>query len=277
MHGINIGTFYSGSSFMHKLAAQTKIVSLLFFIAAAVCTESLIGFAVLSIPVVFSIAFSRTPPRLLFYGLKNTLTFLCLIFILNSLFYGGNGNLWSFGIIHITKDGIVQGLRIVCRITHIVIVSSVINTTTAPKKISDALCRLLFPLRFFKIPIETFALMINIAVQFIPVISAETEKIINAQKMRLSFSDTKPGFCTTKHMLRSQNVLQRKNILPLILPVFLAAFQRADELAIAMEARGYRGERKRKIPPEKKHLCDYVVMTGSALFCFTAMLFFRAA
>ena len=119
--------------------------------------------------------------------------------------------------------------------------------------------------------------MINIAVQFIPVISAETEKIISAQKMRLSFSDTKPGDCATKHMLRSQNVLQRKNILPLILPVFLAAFQRADELAIAMEARGYRGERKRKIPREKKRLCDYAVMAGAALFCFIAMLFFKAA
>ena len=277
MHGINIGTFYSGSSFMHGLAAQTKIVSLLFFIAAEVCTQNIMGFVILSIPVFFSIVLSNTPPRLLFYGLKNTLMFLCLIFILNTLFYGGNGSLWSFGIIHITKDGIVQGLRIVCRIIHIVIVSSVINTTTAPKKISDALCCLLFPLRFFKIPIETFALMINIAVQFIPVISAETEKIISAQKMRLSFSDTKPDDCVTKHMLRSQNVLQRKNILPLILPVFLAAFQRADELAIAMDARGYRGERKRKIPPEKKRLCDYAVMAGAALFCFIAMLFFKAA
>lgn len=277
MQRINIGTFYSGSSFMHGLAAQTKIVSLLFFIAAEVCTQNLTGFVILSVPVFFSIVLSNTPLRLLFCGLKNTLIFLCVIFILNSLFYGTSGSLWSFGIIHITKDGIVQGLRIVCRIIHIVIASSIINATTAPKKISDALCRLLYPLRFFKIPIETFALMINIAVQFIPVILAETEKIISAQKMRGAFSDKKALLYGAKHRFRLHNVLQGKNILPLILPVFLAAFQRADELAIAMEARGYRGERKRKIPREKKGLYDYAVMTSSALFCFAAMFFFRAA
>lgn len=271
MQSINIGTFYSGSSFMHGLAAQTKIVSLIFFITAEVCTQNLTGFVILSIPVFFSILLSHTPPRFLFCGLKNTLIFLCVIFILNTLFYGGNGSLWSFGIIHITKDGITQGLRIVCRIIHIVIVSSIVTATTAPKKISDAFCRLLLPLRFFKIPIETFALMINIAVQFIPVISAETEKIINAQKMRGSFSDKKTPFYGAKHIFHPQNIL------PLVLPVFLAAFQRADELAIAMEARGYRGERKRKIPHEKKCLYDYAFMAGSALFCFTAMLFFKAS
>ncbi|MGP1587864.1 MAG: energy-coupling factor transporter transmembrane component T family protein [Treponemataceae bacterium] len=262
MNYVHIGTFYGGNSFVHKLTAQTKIIFEILFIVSAVCTKTLIGFAVLLIPIFILIFLSNTSVKLLLKSLKNILIFLCMIFVLNALFFGGNRTIWHFGIINITQDGILQGLKISCRIIDIVLLSLIIHTTTAPKKITDAFCRFLYPLRIFKIPIETFALMINIAVQFIPIILDEAEKIIRAQKIRTEFSYKK---------IFSYNA---KNVIPLILPVFLASFQRADELATAMESRGYKGERNRKIPSEKKSVYDYVVMIFSLMFCTIAVLFF---
>lgn len=232
---ITLGQFFPGSSVIHKLDPRTKIILATFFIAAVFCANNPVAFALLALVTFILVCISRISPRIILKSIKPIVFILIFTAVINIFMTAGEGEpLISWWIINIYTEGIVRAILMVVRVVLLIVGTSILLTyTTSPISLTDGIESLLSPLKKIGVPVHTFAMMMSIALRFIPTLIEETEKIMNAQKSR--------GADFT-----SGSLIQRaKALIPILIPLFVSSFKRAEELATAMECRCYRGDNNR--------------------------------
>lgn len=255
---VTIGQFFPGKSAVHRLDPRVKLVLVLAMIVALFMADGVISYAIMIGFLLAVIKISKIPLKMVVKGLKPILFILCFTAILN-LFYTPGDYIWQWGFLHISKQGIFVAIKMVLRIMLLIIGTSMLTYTTSPIQLTDGLERLLSPLKRFHAPVHELSMMMSIALRFIPTLIEETEKIISAQKAR--GADFESG-----------NIIERaKAMVPILVPLFISAFRRADELAVAMECRLYRGDVGRtRMKQLKVTGLDYVAITISAVFFVSA-------
>ena len=225
---ITLGQYFPGDTVVHRLDPRTKLLMVIVYIVALFLAKWVISYAVMLAFLVTAVALSRIRPRALFKGLKPLLFIIIFTAIIN-VFYTKGDVLVQFWIFKITREGLVNAGFLVLRIVMLVTGTFLLTYTTSPIALTDGLESLLSPLKAIHFPVHELALMMSIALRFIPTLIEETDKIISAQKAR--GADFETG-----------NLFHRaKTLVPILVPLFISAFRRADELATAMECRCYRG------------------------------------
>ena len=225
---ITLGQFMPGHSFIHRLDARSKIVLLVGFIVFIFLAGNYISLMLITMASLLVILSTKISFRMYLKSMKVILFVVVLTGILN-LFYGSGNVLCEWWIFKITEGGINNAVFVIVRIAVLVMISSVLTFTTSPTDLTDAMERLLKPLSVFHIKVHEIAMMMTIALRFIPVLLEETDKIMNAQKAR--GVDMEIG-----------NIFKRvKALIPVLIPLFVSSFRRANDLAMAMECRCYNG------------------------------------
>ena len=226
---ITLGQYFPGNSVIHRLDPRTKLIALIFYIVALFSAGSWLSYGVVFAFLVICIILSKIPPKAIIRGMKPLVLVLVFTGILNLLFTGGERVLVSFWRITITLEGVVRAFFMVIRILMLISGTFLLTYTTSPISLTDGLESLLKPLKKLRLPVHELAMMMCIALRFIPTLIEETDKIISAQKAR--GADFETG-----------GLIQRaKALVPILVPLFISAFRRADELATAMECRCYQG------------------------------------
>jgi len=231
---VAFGQYCEGDSLLHRLDPRAKIIMSLLYIVDVFLAKNVFAFALLTAFAVFLIALSGIKPKIILRGLKPVLFIMIFTAVINLFWYQGTTELVHFWIITIYLEGIYNAVLIVLRVVLLIAGTSVILTyTTTPLSLTDGLESLLSPLAKIKVPVHEFSLMMTIALRFIPTLVEETGKIMDAQKARgASFSE-------------GSLVKRAKALIPVLVPLFASSFRRADELAVAMECRCYRGGKGR--------------------------------
>lgn len=225
---ITIGQYIPGQSLVHNLDPRTKILSAVIFMIALFTVKSPLGYISMGVFTFFVIWLSQIPLHYLLRGLKPVLIIIVFTVTLH-LFLTPGTEIFKWGIFKITLEGVRQGVFMGLRLIFLVFITSLLTLTTSPISLTDGLEYLLSPGRRIGLPAHELAMMMSIALRFIPTLLEETEKIMKAQMAR--GADFESG-----------NLWRRaKNMVPLLVPLFVSAFRRADDLAMAMEARCYRG------------------------------------
>ena len=252
---ITIGQYYPGNSVIHRLDPRMKLVLTLGFIVSFFVCKNFFSLGAGLLIVAVTVALSKVPSKMIFKSIKPLIVILLFTAVLN-VFYNKGGNvLLSFWRITITDKGIYIALFTAIRIIMLVVVSSLLTYTTTPTMLTDALERLLSPLKVFKVPVHTLAMIMTLALRFIPVLIEEIERIMNAQKAR--GADLESGGL----------VKRAKALIPILIPLFVSAFRRAYELAFAMECRCYTGgEGRTRMKQMKLALRDFVSLAVFVLF-----------
>lgn len=226
---ITLGQFFPGNSFVHRLDPRTKLLFLVVYIVALFVASNWISYAVVFLFLALSIAISKIPLKAIVRGMKPLVFILIFTGILNVFFTTGSKPLVSWWIIKIYPEGIVRAVFMILRILMLITGTFLLTYTTSPIALTDGLESLLGPLKKIKVPVHELAMMMCIALRFIPTLIEETDKIMSAQKAR--GADFESG-----------KLMQRvKALVPILVPLFISAFRRADELATAMECRCYQG------------------------------------
>ncbi len=262
---ITLGQYFPGNSLIHRLDPRMKIILLLLYMVVLFMASGWVAYLLLTAVTVFLMLLSRIPVKLYLRGLRPLLIIICFTALLN-IFYTSGEVLVQFWVFKITKEGLFNAAYMILRILMLVIATSMLTYTTSPIVLTGGLESLLSPLRVLRIPVHEFSMMMTMALRFIPTLLEETDKIISAQKAR--GADFESG-----------NLIRRvKALTPVLIPLFVSAFRRAEELATAMECRGYTGEGKNRSRFVQYRLClrDYasllfVVGLGAAVF-FTDFL-----
>lgn len=257
MKNIALGQYYPSDSIIHRLDPRGKIILAIAYIVSSFLCKNILSFALLLLSSVLLIVISKIPLRVVFKALKAIIFIMIFTAILNIFWSSGEGEpLVSFWVIKIYESGLYNAAFIVIRIMAMIIGSSIFLTyTTTPIQLTDGIEQLLSPLKKIKVPVHEFAMMMTIALRFIPTIVEETEKIMNAQKAR--------GADFT-----SGSVIKRaKALIPVLIPLFISAFRRAGDLAVAMTCRCYRGgEGRTRLNVLKFKFRDVVWMLLMAAF-----------
>ena len=230
MKSIALGQYYPASSVVHRIDPRAKVILATLYIICSFLCKNILSFAALIVSAVVLILLSRIPLRIVFQSLKPLIVILLFTVIINIFWTSGDTLLFEWRFIHIYLEGVMQAIFMIVRILILIIGTSMLLTyTTTPIALTDALERLLGPLKKLHVPVHEFAMMMTIALRFIPTLVDETEKIMSAQKARgTDFS--------------SGSLLRRaRALIPILIPLFVSAFRRAEELATAMECRCYRG------------------------------------
>ena len=248
---ITIGQYYPVNSVLHRLDPRVKLVSTMIYIVSLFVFDSPWGYAVAGLFLAGMIVISKVPFKFMVKGLKPIVMILLITLFFNLIFTPGEV-LWSFWIIQITKEGVALAAKMGIRLIFLIIGASIMTLTTTPNQLTDGLERLLRPLNKINIPVHDIAMMMSIALRFIPILLEETDKIMKAQIAR--GADFESG-----------NVIKKaKAMVPLLVPLFISAFRRANDLAMAMEARCYRGgEHRTKMKPlvyKKQDYMAYLVL-----------------
>jgi len=230
MKDIAFGQYCEGSSLLHRLDPRVKIVISVLFIVVIFLAKSVFSFILITAFTAGLVVLSRISPKIVLRGLKPLTFIIIFTAVINIFWMTGDTLLFEFGFIHIYLEGIVNAVLIVLRIMLLLVsVSMFLTYTTTPIALTDGLEQLLSPLKKLHLPVHEFSMMMTIALRFIPTLMEETEKIMNAQKAR--GADFSEG-----------NIIQRaKALIPILIPLFISSFRRADELATAMECRCYTG------------------------------------
>ncbi len=230
---ITMGQYYPSDSVIHRLDPRMKILLTVLMIVAVFMVHTLVGYAVILAFVYMTTRLAKIPFRLLMKGLKPLRFILILTFLLNLFFSNGAKVLLHWGIITITAEGLNQAVHYSLRLMFLVIGTSLLTLTTSPVSLADGLELILSPLKKIHFPAHELAMMMTIALRFIPTLLEETDKIMKAQMAR--GADFESG-----------NLFKRaKAMVPLLVPLFVSAFRRAGDLAMAMEARCYHGGENR--------------------------------
>jgi len=233
MTRIAIGQYYPSNSVVHRIDPRFKLLGTIFYITALFFVNNFIGYAVAALFIFLLIKLSKVPVLFLFRGLRAIMFILCFAVILNLFMTPGETVLFSLWIITITREGVLMAAQMAARLVLLITGSSILTLTTSPIQLTDGLESLLKPLKVIRVPAHDIAMMMTIALRFIPTLAEEMDKIMKAQKARGADLDT-------------GGLLKRaKSLLPILVPLFVSAFKRADELATAMEARCYRGDLNR--------------------------------
>jgi len=229
---ITIGQYFPGDTFVHKLDPRVKILISIMFIVSLFFIKDFYVYLFIFGFILFSIILSKIPIRFVLKGLKPLMFIIIITFVINVFLTKGEV-LYTIGPLTVTKEGLSQAVFMALRLIFLITGTSLLTLTTSPISLTDGIERLLSPFKKIGLPAHELAMMMTIALRFIPTLLEETDKIMKAQMAR--GADFESG-----------NVINRaKNLVPLLVPLFVNAFRRADELAIAMEARCYRGGENR--------------------------------
>ena len=226
---ITLGQYFPGKSAIHRLDPRTKLLMLVFYIVALFLASGWISYAVMLAFLVTVIAISRIPPKSFLKGMRPLVFILVFTGILNLFLTAGETVLMKFWVITITLEGVERAVMMLLRILMLVTGTFLLTYTTSPIALTDGLESLLGPLKKLHLPVHELSMMMCIALRFIPTLIEETDKIMSAQKARGA------DFESGKLMERV------RALIPILVPLFISAFRRADELATAMECRCYRG------------------------------------
>lgn len=254
---ITLGQFFPGNSLLHRTDARFKILILIAFLVAVIAAKSAWSFLGVVVFTVALVVLSRIPVKTVLGNMKPLIFILVFTAMLNVFFYKGDTLLVKWGVITIYKEGLIYAGFMMLRLVCLVCGSFVILTyTTSPFDMTDAIEKLLAPLKLMHVPVHAFAMMMTIALRFIPTLMEETDKIMCAQKAR--GADMESG-----------SLLKRaKALIPILIPLFVSAFRRADELAEAMECRLYRGgEGRTRMKVMKSRFSDWAFLTVTTAFC----------
>jgi energy-coupling factor transport system permease protein len=227
---ITFGQYCEGNSLIHRLDPRAKIILAILYIAVIFLAKSVTAFALLIVSALVLVGLTKLSPVMILRGMRPLLFIIVFTAVINIFWMTGDVLLLSLGPIKIYLEGIINAVLIILRIVLLIVATSVFLTyTTTPLALTDGLEQLLAPLKKLHVPVHEFSMMMTIALRFIPTLIDETQKIMNAQKAR--GADFSTG-----------SLLQRaKALIPILIPLFISAFRRADELATAMECRCYTG------------------------------------
>ena len=247
---ITLGQYFPGDTVAHRLDPRTKLLLVVLYIVGLFCADSVLTYAIMAAAFVLCARVSKVGAKALVRGLKPVLVIILFTGVLN-LFFTPGDYLWQFGFLHISRQGLFMAARMVLRIMLLIMGTFLLTYTTSPIRLTDGLERLLGGLKRLHVPVHELAMMMSIALRFIPTLIEETDKIMSAQKAR--GADFESG-----------NIFQKaKALVPVLVPLFISAFRRADELAVAMECRCYHGgEGRTKLNPLRYAARDYWALAG---------------
>lgn len=262
---ITLGQYYPADSVLHKLDPRVKLFGTLIFIISLFIVDNLIGYLLATVFLLFSIALSKVPVKFMVRGMKAILFVLIIAVVFNMFLTKGETVLWEWWRFTLTMEGISQAGRMAIRLVFLVIGSSLMTLTTTPNNLTDGMEAGLGFLKYIKVPVHEIAMMMSIALRFIPILLEETDKIMKAQMARGAD-------------LESGNLFKRvKALVPILVPLFVSAFRRANDLAMAMESRCYQGgDGRTKMKPLKYHSGDvvaYVVILAYLGLCILTKIF----
>lgn len=257
---MTLGQYYKADSVLHKLDARVKLLGTLLFVITLFFPKSLLSLGIATVFLAFTIKLSKVPFSMMIRGVKPLFVIICFSAIINMISVGGEV-LIKLGPVSITKQGLWMAFYLVIRLVYLVIGSSVMTFTTTPNQLTDGLEKGFQFLKKVNIPVHEIAMMMSIALRFIPILTEELDKIMKAQMSRgVDFE--------------SGNILERgKKLIPVLVPLFIAAIRRASDLAMAMDARCYNGgEGKTRLHPLVYKKQDYAAY-GIMLLYVAIMIF----
>lgn len=249
---ITLGQYFPGNTLAHKLDPRTKILLVLLYIVGLFSAVGAASYGAMVLTLVVAVRISAVGAKALFRGLRPVLIIIVFTAVLNLLFTPGDP-IVSWGIFHISAEGVRIAAFMVLRIMLLIMGTFLLTYTTSPITLTDGLERLMNPLKKIHVPVHELSMMMSIALRFIPTLIEETDKIMSAQKAR--GADFESG-----------NLLQKaKALIPILVPLFISAFRRADELAVAMECRCYHGgEGRTKLHVLRFARRDYLALAAGA-------------
>lgn len=253
---VAFGQYFPGKSLIHRLDPRAKILLLIWFLVIIFCTFNYFSLLFVTLFTVLMILLSGVPAKFYFKSLKVIIFIIVITSVLN-LFYGSGDPIWQWGIFKVTVNGINRAVFVTVRIICLILASSCLTFTTSPTELTDAIERLMKPLKKIHFPVHEIAMMMSLALRFVPTLLEETDKIMSAQKARGADMD-------------SGNIIKRvKALMPVLIPLFVSAFRRAYEIATAMECRCYRGgdgrTKMKSIHMSKRDVFSFIAL--AALIC----------
>lgn len=265
MRDVTIGQYYPANSIVHRADPRFKLVIMLLYLVMVFFCSSFFSFAFLTFFVILTVILSRVPPLKVLKGLKFVLIIVMITTVLMIIFYSdANAEpIAEWGIFHIYLSGIYSSIKLAWRLLLLVIMPTLLTLTSTPTELCDGLESLLSPLKKLHFPVHELALIMSIALRLIPTLIEETDKIMNAQKARGAAFESKNPFKKIKAML------------PVLIPLFVSSFRRADDLADAMDSRCYRGAKGRtRMKVLRCHAGDIIALL---IWCaiFVCILFLK--
>jgi len=257
---ISIGQYLPMDSPVHRLDARFKLFLTLLYIVTVFFAKSICSYGLLILFLIITIFCSGIRFSIILKSIKPLFLIILLTAVLNMLYTSGDV-LFQWWMIRITRQGILLAVRMSLRILLLVTGSSILTYTTSPIMLTDAMESLMSPLKLFHVPVGELSMMMSIALRFIPALMEETQKIMNAQKSRGADFET------------GSLISRAKALVPILVPLFVSAFRRADELAIAMESRSYSGGNGRtRLKPLKAYAVDYFKLIFACIFLISVMI-----
>lgn len=256
------GSYLPGDSAIHQMNSTIKLLCLLILLAAIVMTDSVLGYCLTAAVTLGTVWQSKIGLGSMVRPIARLWLFFLVILGMNAFFFDSEQTLWAWWIFHFSTGGIIQGATVILRVILLMILCSVFTSTTSPIEITGAIEMLILPLKCIRVPTGDVAMILGVAIQFIPTLLEESDMIKKAQIAR--------GAQFESSRLRDRAA----SLAPLVIPIFLSAFRRADDLAVAMEARGYRrakGRAKRMGLPFRKR--DAAALAVSCVLCAMQVFF----
>ena len=262
---ITLGQYYQTDSVLHRLDPRVKLVGTFAYLISLFVVDSLPGYLLAALFLAVMIKLSNVPFRYIVRGMK-TILFLLIITVCFNLFLTPGEVIWEFWIFKMTREGLNFAIKMAIRLSLLILGSSIMTLTTTPTQLTDALESLMRPLKKVRVPVHEIARMMSIALRFIPILMEETDKIMKAQIARGADFE-------------SRNLIKKiKSMVPLLVPLFISAFRRANDLAMAMEARCYRGgEGRTKMKPlvySSKDRVAYLILLLFFAACIAMRILF---
>jgi len=262
---ITLGQFFPGDTIVHRLDPRTKVLLMILYITALFMAKGFPAYIFMLTVLITCLAISKIKPGAVLRGLRPIFIIITITVILNIFFIRGDTILFQYRSIMISREGVETAVFMAARLIMLIISTFLLTYTTSPITLTDGLERMLSPLKKIKLPVHEFAMMMSIALRMIPTLIEETDKIMSAQKSRGADFET------------GGLIKRAKAILPLIIPLFISAFRRADELATAMESRCYHGgEGRTKMNVLSFAGRDYFALLFGAIIIAAVILLGRA-
>ena len=258
-----IGQYVPGDSLLHKADPRTKLLCVIAFMVAVMLINTFIGYAVALAFVILAIIVSKIPVKMVLKSIRPLAFILIFTVILNVFFYRGETLLWEWWIFHIYREGIIFAIQMMFRIIILVTGASMLTFTTTSMALTDGMEKLLSPLKIIKFPAAEIAMMMSIALRFIPTFSEETDRLMKAQSSRGANFDT-------GHFME-----KIRSFIPIIIPLIISAFRRAEDLAVAMESRCYRGGSGRTRYRVLKFTWRDIIVAGATAALMAVIIVFK--
>lgn len=261
LRDITIGQYFPGNSIIHRLDPRFKIIMTVLYIIMLFAGGTYIALAIGAVYTIIAVALSRIKPKMFVKSIKPIMPFLVITALINLLLISSGDIVWQWKFLKITDVGINTSVFMILRIILLITGTSLLTYTTSPITLTDAIERLLSPLKKLKFPVHELAMMMSIALRFIPTLIEETDKIMSAQKARGAEIDS-GSFMT-----------RARNLVSILVPLFISSFRRADELATAMECRCYNGGAGRtRLRQLRSSARDYIALSVTIVFLAAAII-----